>query len=96
MEKTYFKFTRNNNDIIYKIKIGNGEPVILVYCFNNIAKTHYGFKFDCFVDGVKTLLRTYPNFLIDVQDTNELERWFDNKGFNQVQPTEMDLIIYDK
>ena len=97
MEKSYFKITSNNKDIIYKIMISNNiEPVILRYCYNNIGKTYYGFKFDCFVDGVKSLLETYPNFLFDVQDTNELQDWFGNKGFIETQPTEMDLIIYDK
>lgn len=97
MEKTYFKITTDNNDIIYKIMIGKGnEPVILVYCYNNVAKTYYGFKFDCFIDAVKSLLETYPNFLFDVQDANELQSWFGNKGFIEIEPTKLDLIIYNK
>jgi hypothetical protein len=97
MEKTYFKLTRNNKDIVYKIMIGNNiEPVILVYCYSKISQTYSGFRFECYVSGVKALLKTYPNFLLDVQDTNELQDWFGNKGFIETQPTEMDLIIYDK
>ncbi len=96
MEKKYIKITNDNNkDIIYKIMIGDFEPVILRYCHNNVSNTYYGFRFECFIDGVKALLRTYPNFLLDVQDTYELNQWFKMKGFKSVEPSKTDLLIYN-
>ncbi len=96
MEKKYFKITKENKDIVYKIMIGNFEPVILVYCYNSIGNTYSGFRFECFIDGVKMLLRTYPNFLLDVEHSGDLNQWFKINNFIEIEPTELDLILYNK
>lgn len=91
--KTFAVLKRADKSYLYLVRYEKDSTVIIEYVYNSISSTYMGSKLDGFVENIRGLLRAVPNFIEDFEGSNP-ERSLLELGFVQVEPTELDKLVY--
>lgn len=90
----FSELKQSDKDILYIVHPYENTTIILRDCYNSIGDSYMGIQIEAFIENIRGLLRTYPNFLevVDLQPRRELKEL----GFVQVEPTELEVMLYKK
>lgn len=91
-KKTFAKITQPNKSHKYIVEYAKDSTVIVEHSYNSISGTYIGVRVDGFVENIRGLLRTIPNFLdeVTIDPCKELLRI----GFEERQPTDLEILMY--
>ena len=92
--KPHYSEIKRGKDYLYLVCYSKHSTVRLHLVYNEISSTYMGVKLDGFVENIRGLLYSYPNFLevVGVDPTMELAKL----GFIKTEPSAMDLLLYQK
>lgn len=90
--KTYLKFAQTNKDDLFILKDDHNR-LTLTYCYNSISMEYMGLKFQFFDDNVQYFFRN-KDWIENLWPDTEKE--LQKADFVQVQPTELEISLYQK
>ncbi len=92
----YTVIKKENKDILFIINTDDNHLSFqLIFAYNSIANTYFGFKVDCFFDSIRGFLRYFPNFFEEsFISSSDLEKWLKLQEIEYREPSKVENSIY--
>lgn len=90
----YSEIRKSDKSILFLVHYAKDSTVHVENVYNSISYTYMGITINCFTDTLRGLLRTFPDFLevLGHDPRKDLKKL----GFVEVEPTELELMLYKK
>lgn len=90
----HYSEIKSGKDYLYLIHYSEHSTVALHLVYNEISSTYMGIKLDGFIENIRGLLRSYPDFLEVV--CLDPKRDLAKLGFKKTEATVLELLLYKK
>jgi hypothetical protein len=91
---SYSVINQKNKDILFIVHYAEHSTVHATNAYNSAGQSYFGVELSGFVETFRGLLRVFPNFLevLGHDPKSELKEL----GFVEVEPTDLEKMLYDK
>lgn len=90
---TFSIIQQPNKNKIFIVRIDKHSSFKLTLVYNSISDTYMGTTIDCFIETIRSIERTSPNFF-EIFEGNSPEESLKKMGFVLTPATQTDLLLY--
>ncbi len=91
--KTFKRIPQSNHSYLLICTYAKNSSFHLTYVYNNISGGYMGTQIECFIETIRGIQNTIPNFFEEFDDSNPVKS-LKYLGFEEVEATELEFKMY--